>query len=192
MRYHLLFPSWLIISVLCAACGNPFYDTPGAYNPADVTSITVTPPSKRLYNRGETLDLTGASVDIFYRGDPAKRGQSVSAVSGFDSNREGLQTLTVTIGGKTDAFDVAVRGITVTDEPTITKTSGASVTIVNSPQLGGSWKRMLFNGTALTKQDSGTGDTVTFTAPSAGTYTLLLVFSKDGYQYYRFYTLQVS
>ncbi|MDR1073867.1 MAG: bacterial Ig-like domain-containing protein [Treponema sp.] len=73
-------------------------------------SIAVTsPPTKTVYVKGEALDLSGLVVTGTYT-DGTTRTESVtlSNVSGYNAATAGVQTLTVTMDGKTATFTVTV------------------------------------------------------------------------------------
>ncbi|MDR2193039.1 MAG: bacterial Ig-like domain-containing protein [Treponema sp.] len=175
-------------------CSNPIYNTPGALDPDDIIAIAVTPPTKRLYRRGESLDLTGALVHIYYRGPGVapKLDQPISPahVSGFDSKREGIQTITVTTGNQSDRFDIALIAL---PEAVITASTG-SIRTIPLGELEGSWRLYVFDEhDTVLENHKGSGSTVSFQAPFApAVYTVALVVRKDGYAYTRFYKLTVE
>jgi hypothetical protein len=178
---------------LLVSCANPFYDTPGAKDPADVISIAVTPPTKRLYQVGENLDLAGALVNIYYRGmEPGIDKQiNLSQISGFNSRKEGIQTISVTIGGQSDHFDIALLVIPPDQQNSISAAYGDTIHVANP--VDGSWKVYVFNlGGAMVKSATGARGEASYTAPEDGTYTVVVSFAKQGNIYYRFYSLQVS
>ena len=75
-----------------------------------VSSVTiVSAPAKTSYEKGQSLDFTGLSVKVTYA-DGTEETAEISAenVTGYDSSKVGEQTVTVTIGGKTAAFQVTV------------------------------------------------------------------------------------
>ena len=89
-----------------------------------VTGISVTPPTKKDYQKGESLDLTGGTVTkIMASGN---QGETVTLTqdmitSIFDSNRPGPQDVTVSLDGHTDKFTVRVEdyitGIEIEETP---------------------------------------------------------------------------
>jgi hypothetical protein len=90
-------------------------------------SIAVTsPPTKTMYAVGDELDLDGLVVTGTYADGTSKQEPvSLSAISGYNANTVGQQTVTVTVGGKTATFTVTVTGgdatlqsIAVTSLPT--------------------------------------------------------------------------
>jgi hypothetical protein len=94
-----------------------------AFREIILESIAITTsPTKTVYARGETLDITGLVVTGTYT-DATTKTETVTTenVSGYDKDTSGEQTLTVTIGGKTTTFQVTVCGldsIAVTAQPT--------------------------------------------------------------------------
>ncbi|MDR0375376.1 MAG: bacterial Ig-like domain-containing protein [Treponema sp.] len=183
-----------------ASCSNPIYNTSGALDPDDVIAITIAPPTKRLYLWGESLDLTGASANIHYRGPdvPSKPKQTInlSHVSGFDPKKEGVQTLTVTIEGQRAYFDIALLAVPpdsdllVRSLPVPTNQQGSLPNELNCP-----WKVYIFSLASrdVAVEKSGKNVPLSFTTPSlAGDYIMALSFTRDGVTTYRFYRLIVS
>ena len=92
-----------------------------------VSNITLNPgPSKTTYKYGESLDLTGAYIDIVkVNGTTDRKSVTSSMVSGFNSTPAqgtlpSTQTVTVTYGKDTSGNDVTTT-FTVTVEDYITK-----------------------------------------------------------------------
>ncbi|TCZ77853.1 hypothetical protein E0485_10295, partial [Paenibacillus albiflavus] len=89
-----------------------------------LVSIKVTtPPTKIIYNVGESLDPTGLVVTGTYDDDTtAIMNVTLTDITGFDKTKLGKQTLTVTIDGKSTTFEVTVEkklvSIKVTTPPT--------------------------------------------------------------------------
>jgi hypothetical protein len=80
-------------------------------NPAVLQSIAVTtPPAKIVYVKGEALDISGLVVTGTYSDKTTKpETVTLSDISGYNANTLGTQTLTVTVGGKTDTFAVTIK-----------------------------------------------------------------------------------
>jgi hypothetical protein len=80
-------------------------------------SIAVTsPPIKIEYTAGEALDLTGLVVTGTYSDETTKTEPvSMDNISGYDPDKTGDQTLTITLSGKTASFGIRV---SVPEEPT--------------------------------------------------------------------------
>ncbi|MDE7179328.1 MAG: InlB B-repeat-containing protein [Lachnospiraceae bacterium] len=77
--------------------------------PDDPIPALLTRPEKTTYLIGETLDLTGGKVN--YPSDDGRKTEDLTAamVSGFDSSKAGIKTLTVTYDtDKTLTFDVLI------------------------------------------------------------------------------------
>ena len=76
-----------------------------------ITSITMkSNPGKTEYLTGESLNLTGAKITVKYNnGTSEEITVDSSMVSGYDPNKVGSQTVTVTYGGKTTTFKVTVK-----------------------------------------------------------------------------------
>lgn len=81
-----------------------------------VSNIKITAkPSKLSYNQGETLELSDSVIEICYEDEVTTSIPiTTDMVSGFDMNEIGVQTVTVTYGGKTTSFDIEVKEIPVT------------------------------------------------------------------------------
>ena len=78
-------------------------------------------PKKLSYIEGQELNLSGMKVKAYYDNDTNATVTNYS-VSGYDKNKIGTQTVTVTYNGKTATFQVTVKEKTLT-----------SVQIVNYP-----------------------------------------------------------
>ena len=88
-----------------------------------MTSLEVTTPTKTLYNYGEELSLTGVTVkQVMKSGKENTININDCEVTGYNKNKLGKQTITVSYGGKTAIFNVEVRnyiiGIEVSTKPT--------------------------------------------------------------------------
>ena len=81
----------------------------------ELSSITVTPPTKTQYNVGEELDTAGMSVTATYTDDSTKDVTSAATLSGFDSSAAGEVTVTVSY-----------------TEDGVTKTAEFTVTVVQT------------------------------------------------------------
>ena len=77
-----------------------------------VTRLELSPaPTKRVYKIGETLDLTGGKVYIYYNNNThavLDCDDALLARSGFDSSSAGTKTITFAFGGETVSYDVTV------------------------------------------------------------------------------------
>lgn len=77
---------------------------------ATLESIKVTEPDKTEYVEGEELDLTGMTVTAVYSdGREVPVDLKDVKVDGYDKDRVGTQTITVTYEGKEAAFTVTVK-----------------------------------------------------------------------------------
>jgi hypothetical protein len=92
-----------------------FSITVNAVGAPTLSSIAVTtPPTKTAYAIGEDLDLSGIVVTGTYSdGNTKQESVSLSAISGYNANTIGQQTLTVTVNGKTATFAVTVNAGTL-------------------------------------------------------------------------------
>ena len=75
-----------------------------------ITGIAIQAPTKLEYKYGEELDLTGATVTVNKESGAtlAPIAMTLDMVSGYNKNKLGNQTLTVTYSGKTNTFNVDV------------------------------------------------------------------------------------
>ena len=73
----------------------------------ELTGITVSAPDKTAYLRGEPLELAGMTVTANYS-DGSAETVSAYAVTGYDPDTLGAQTVTVTYEGFTETFLVTV------------------------------------------------------------------------------------
>ncbi len=80
-----------------------------------LTNITVTPPTKTAYIEGETLDTTGMTVTAVYDNNTSETITNGFTLTGYDTNKIGTQTITVSYEGKTATFTVTVSAKTLTD-----------------------------------------------------------------------------
>ncbi len=79
-----------------------------------LTGVTVsTKPKKLTYIEGQTLDLAGMVIKASYDNNTTSTVKEYS-VKGYDPNKIGKQTITVTYNGKTATFQVTVKAKTLT------------------------------------------------------------------------------
>ena len=74
----------------------------------NIQKIEVKEKPKTKYNYGEGLDVTGGTITVTRSSGTSTVNITPSMVSGFNPNKLGTQTLTVTYGGKTAKYDVNV------------------------------------------------------------------------------------
>ena len=112
----------------------------------ELNSLFITPPTKRNYEYGESLDLTGGKVTIKMASGAIKESTNMTAsrISGFDNTKVGSQKITVTYDGKSNSFTISVKdsikGISMNTQPNKTNydfganldVSGATITVVKS------------------------------------------------------------
>lgn len=65
-------------------------------------------PKTTIYDLGQTLSTEGMTVLATYKDGSSRIVTASCAVSGFDSQKEGTQTITVSYAGKTTQFQVTV------------------------------------------------------------------------------------
>jgi hypothetical protein len=138
-----------------------------------LTSIAITPPTKTVYTKGEVLDLTGLVVTGTYSdGSTKTETAGVSAVTGYDPEAVGEQTLTVTVGDKTATFAVTVTppiltSIAITSPPTKTVyTKGESLDLTGLVVTG------TYSDTSTKTESVGASNITGFNADVIGEQTL--------------------
>ncbi|MBV7504827.1 InlB B-repeat-containing protein [Bacillus sp. sid0103] len=149
----------------------------GMPDPTNECSLVVSMrsfPTKTIYKKDESLDVTGASINVQTTfGNTQTIPVSSDMVSGFDGTKPGVQYLTVSYNGGTTFFEVTVKNrftVTFTDEQgNVLKTEsvdeGESATPPSPPEREG----YTFSG--------WTGDTKTITSNS----TFAAVYTMDEY-----------
>ncbi len=70
-----------------------------------------TTPTKLIYEKGdETIDVSGGKICVYYSNAPYEIIKlNLSMISGFDGNKLGKQSITVSFRGLTKTFDVTVK-----------------------------------------------------------------------------------
>ncbi len=69
-------------------------------------------PTKKEYNQGEALDLTGGVITVLYNDGTTQNIPMTSSdvkVTGYNPNKLGTQTITVSYGGKSATYTVTVK-----------------------------------------------------------------------------------
>lgn len=104
---------WMLVKATVEKAGTE--DKP---EPASVTGISVTPPTKTQYNKGEPFDPTGMVITVTYSDGSTKTISGITTsdkkgVSWSPAKIDTDTTVTITYGGKTDT--VAVKLITLTE-----------------------------------------------------------------------------
>jgi flagellum-specific peptidoglycan hydrolase FlgJ len=91
------------------------YEAPGA--PITLTSITVSKtPTKTVYVIGESYDGSGLTITAAYS-DKSTKTVTGYKISGFNSDKVGTQTITVTFEDKTCTFVITVKEKETASEP---------------------------------------------------------------------------
>ena len=148
-----------------------------------VKSIAVNSAThKTAYTKGEALDVTNLTI-LVTMSNGATRTENVTAdmVSGFDTNTEGTQTLTITYQGKTASYTVTVTAGS-TPPTTVTSITVNSTTHKTAYKVGDTID--LTGLTIEAAKSDGTKETVTVTNPmisgfdtsSAGTKTVTITY----------------
>ena len=99
------------------------------FSEAKITDIELySTPAKTSYSIGDKLDVTGGRLKVFYEdGSSDIIDITADMVTGFDSTKEGTNTLTVTYGGKTVTFTVTIEKGAVTILPSDNNVGGAVI-----------------------------------------------------------------
>lgn len=99
------------------------------FSEAKITDIELySSPAKTHYTIGDKLDVTGGMLKVFYEdGSSDIIDITANMVTGFDSTKEGTNTLTVTYGGKTVTFTVTIEKGAVTILPSDNNVGGAVI-----------------------------------------------------------------
>ena len=106
--------------------------------PVTLTGIKVkTHPAKTDYKTGEELDLSGMVLTATYSDGSTKDITDTTqfTVSGYDKNKKGSQTITVTYEGKTAEFQVKVTKVNTTKKVSSIRTASASYKIAAGKKL---------------------------------------------------------
>ncbi len=96
---------------------------------ADESPVSVQPPAKTTYKVGQKLDISGGKVTTMSGGKPVTVSLSSGMVSGFDSSRPGISTVTVTYGGYKADFDTLI-----VEEPRLTAAHGQKLGDIPLPE----------------------------------------------------------
>lgn len=74
-----------------------------------LSSISIVEPTKKEYETGDELDLTGLTIKAIYS-DNTEQAVDVKdvTITGFDNTKKGEQTILITYEGKTASFKVTV------------------------------------------------------------------------------------
>ena len=88
-----------------------------------ITNLEIVEPTKKEYNYGENLNLSGLSVKaVMKSGNKTNIAINSCKITGYDKNKIGDQTVTVNYGGKAATFKVRVNnyvtGIEIAKKPT--------------------------------------------------------------------------
>ena len=133
----------------------------GDIDPADVHSVEIeTAPNRTDYYCGEELDTTGLTLRVNYGDEQVLVVSSGFTVSGYNPNKVGTQTVTVTLLEKTATF-------TVTVKEALTITTFAIAGVMDKIKTQG--RNLLKNG-ALMLDFSASG--IEFGAQCEGTVTV--------------------
>jgi len=130
-------------------------------------------PNQVTYNKGDSFKTRGMVVYVEYNnGTEAKITDYV--ISGYNANKVGTQTITVTYEGKTATFDIVVNDIYIT-----------SISIYKNPSKTVYYLGESFNGKGLivsANYNNGTADDITgyqlsgFSSKTTGTKTIKVTY----------------
>lgn len=118
-----------------------------------LTGITLeSGPNKTSYLEGDELSLAGLVVTANYDNNTTKDVTEDCSLSGYNANKPGEQTITVSYGGKTETFSVTVAAKTLT---------GISVTGAPSKVVYKQGEALDLSGLVISAQfDNGVAQTV--------------------------------
>ena len=156
-----------------------------------LTGITITSgPDKTKYEQGDPLDLTGLVVEAQYSDGSSvvlKEGSGGYTVTGYNAQKPGKQTVTVSYSGMTAQFEVTV---TEKQEPVDPGTDPGKPENPNNPDnTGGSDNTKNPGGSDAKGDGSGkapqTGDTTNVLLPVAGMGAAVLLLAAARKRRYR-------
>ena len=75
----------------------------------ELSSLTITPPAKVLYEKGETVDTTGLIVTANYINGSKRLHEDEYRIEDFNTNTTGARTAVITFGGKSASFHYTVQ-----------------------------------------------------------------------------------
>ena len=107
-------------------------------NPAKLENIEFIEPTKKEYKLGEELDLTGGKLLLTYDDGAVKEIELKSSmVSGYDKEKVGKQTVTITFNEVEYTYDIEVikEDIPPMVEPSTPETSNPTDTSQNLTEL---------------------------------------------------------
>ena len=78
-----------------------------------IKEVLIIPPTKTKYDVGENLDLDGLTITAVYDNDKIeqidiKKNNKDYKVTGFNKNKEGFQTVTISYKGFSRSYEVKV------------------------------------------------------------------------------------
>ncbi|WP_025724383.1 bacterial Ig-like domain-containing protein [Acholeplasma granularum] len=110
MKKNLLLGLLMMMLLVLVGC----VDTNPPVEPTLHSIVVKSEPTKTTYTQAEDLDLSGLVIEAKYSDDTTKVVASSNyTVTGYDKNKLGEQTLTVTHDGKTVTFKVTVEALVV-------------------------------------------------------------------------------
>ena len=77
--------------------------------PGELSSLTITPPTKVLYEKGTDVDTTGLTVTANYINGSRILHEDEYQIKDFDTNTAGTRTATITFGEKSATFQYTVQ-----------------------------------------------------------------------------------
>lgn len=139
--YMYSFAGWDKAVALCT--GDTTYTAVYNKTAIVVTSVSITNnPTKRVYLQGQQLDLSGLVVKASYNNGTSKNVTGYT-ISGYNANKVGDQTVTVSYSGKTATFTVTV------ESPVPDKITSSVFTVENG------WIRKISAGTKVSELVNG-------------------------------------
>jgi hypothetical protein len=195
----------LFIILLFAAgvtgCSNPAFQglTSGEKEGAGKMLALIripTLPNKVLYGWDQDLDLTGLKLTKKLTDGTTEdvvETITTDSVQGYNRYQEGAQTLTVSYGGETATFAIAL--MIMPDSQELSASAGSEFTVPIPALSGGVWKVTGYQNNAAIELGNPTvkDGNIAITAPStAGDYIVLTLYTGKSVNFYRFYQLYVN
>lgn len=73
-----------------------------------IETVLIIPPTKVNYTKGEKLDLTGLNITVVYSDNTIEKIEGNNLVKGYNKNKLGEQTLTISYKGFTRNYEIQV------------------------------------------------------------------------------------
>ncbi|MFI3228966.1 MAG: bacterial Ig-like domain-containing protein, partial [Bacillota bacterium] len=158
-------------------------------------------PTKTEYLYGESLDVSGGSVNITYATGvftttTVTESLDSSKVSGYNSNKLGAQTLTITYGEETLTYNINVSNYATGISADSTKTLKTTFNVEDDFSLGsGSFVVTMADGTTISIDEADSNLNISHTdtkLKEMGTHTVIVSYIYDEKEFIYTYAITVS